>query len=276
MYLQSHVFSEVSPRGRRRPCIYGGMVKWWNMRNPHLELAGYNTVPLAIKSGADGQSLHVHIKRDIDLASVVCKFYHEDLTFSKILVHPEAHPSFGIKQNLIWTKNQMNRDVVCLPRKAFLRGRRLVEVILDHTHTSIGHFGQSSTSRYIRRYYWWPAMGTDIESFCRMCPSCQITKEPHKQPEGLLHTLPVPDWPWQSVGIDFMGPLPMSDAHDYLLVVIDRLMSQVHLMPMTTCMTSKEVTWLFIKEVVRSHGMPESIVSDRDTKFTSNFWKEIH
>src|SRR6266481_4905610 len=134
----------------------------------------------------------------------------------------------------------------------------------------------NSTSWYICRYYWWPAMGTDIELFCRTCPSCQITKEPHKRPEGLLHTLPVPEWPWQSVGIDFMGPLPMSDTHDYLLVVIDHLTLQVHLMPMTTCMTSKEVTWLFIKEVVRSHGMPESIVSDRDTKFTSNFWKEIH
>ena len=55
-------------------------------------------VPLAIKSGADGQSLHVHIERDIDLACVVCKFYHEDPTFSKILAHPKAHLSFGIKQ----------------------------------------------------------------------------------------------------------------------------------------------------------------------------------
>ncbi len=119
-------------------------------------------------------------------------------------------------------------------------------------------------------------MGTDIESFCRTCPSCQITKEPHKRPEGLLHTLPVPDRPWKLVGIDFMGPLPMSDAHDYLLVVIDHLTSQVHLVPTTTRVTSKEVAWLFIKEVVRLHGMPESIVSDRDTKFTSNFWKEIH
>src|SRR6266481_1058741 len=103
-------------------------------------------VPLAIKSGADGQSLHVHIERNIDLASVICKFYHEDPTFSKILAHPEAHLSFGIKQNLIWTKNQMKRDVVCLPQKAFLRGRRLVEVILDHAHTRIGHF----------THYHWP------------------------------------------------------------------------------------------------------------------------
>src|SRR6266481_5838603 len=97
--------------------------------------------PLAIQSGADGQSLHVHVERDIDLVSIVCKFYHKDPMFPKILTHPEAHPSFGIKQNLIWTKNQMNRNMVCLPQKAFLRGRRLVEVILDHAHTTIGHFG---------------------------------------------------------------------------------------------------------------------------------------
>ncbi len=131
----------------------------------------------------------------------------------------------------------MNCDVICLPQKAFLRGRRLVEVFLDHTHTMIGHFSQSSTSWYIHRYYWWPEVGTDIESFCKTCPSCQVTKESHQQPEGLLHTLPVPDQPWQSVGIDFMEPLPMSDAHNYLLVVIDCLTLQVHLVPTTTHVT---------------------------------------
>ena len=91
-------------------------------------------MPLTIKSGADGQSLHVHVERDIDLACIVHKFYHKDLMFSKILMHPEAHLSFGIKQNLIWTKNQMNCEVVCLPRKAFLRGRRLIQSSLT-THT---------------------------------------------------------------------------------------------------------------------------------------------
>jgi len=76
--------------------------------------------------------------------------------------------------------------------------------------------------------------------------------------------------------MDFMGPLPVSNRHDYLLVVIDRLTSQVHLVPTNMHVTAKEVTWLFIKEVVRLHRMPDSIVSDQDTKFTSNFWKELH
>ena len=76
--------------------------------------------------------------------------------------------------------------------------------------------------------------------------------------------------------MDFVGPLPVSNGHEYLLVVIDHLMSEVHLIPMTTQVTTKEVAWLFLKEIVRLHGIPESIMSDRDVKFTSKFWKELH
>jgi transposase InsO family protein len=230
---------------------------------------------LAIESGADGQSLRVSVERDVNLARIVRKWYHEDTVFAKILQNPEAHPRFGISHGLIWTKNQLGRDVVCLPRKAFLRGRRLVEVIIDQAHTTIGHFGQLGTSKYIRRFYWWPSMGADIELFCSSCTSCQTTKDSTQKPQGLLHSLPIPTRPWQSIGMDFLGPLPQSNGHDYLLVVIDRLTSQVHLVPTTTRVTSKEVAWLFLKEVIRLHGVPDSIVSDRDTKFTSIFWREL-
>ena len=73
-----------------------------------------------------------------------------------------------------------------------------------------------------------------------------------------------------------MGPLPKSNNFDYLLVVIYRLTSQVHLVPTTMIVTARGVAWLILKEVVRPHGIPESIVSDQDTKFTSIFWKEMH
>ena len=68
-----------------------------------------------------------------------------------------------------------------------------------------------------------------------------------------------------------MVPLPKSNGHDYLLVVIDRFTLQVHLIPTNTRVTAKEVTWLFVKEIVRLHGMAKSIVSDWDAKFTSEF-----
>ncbi len=119
-------------------------------------------------------------------------------------------------------------------------------------------------------------MGTDIEWYCSSCGPCQVTKDSNQKPSRLLHSLPIPDCPWQSIGMDFMGPLPLSKSHNYLLVVIDHFTLQVHLIPMTTHVTSKEVAWLFLKEIVRLHGVPDSIVSDRDSKFTSKFWKELH
>ena len=194
----------------------------------------------------------------------------------KVLHHPEAHLHFGIKDQLIWTKNQMGRDIVCIPRKAFIWGRQLIKVILDQAHTTIGHFGQLSTSHYMQRFYWWPSMGADIELFCSSCALCQTMKDSMQKPAGLLHSLPIPGWPWKLVGLDFMGPLCKSKGYDYLLVVIDRFMSQVHLLPTTTCLTAKAVVWLFFTEIVRLHGMPELIVSDQDPKFTSKFWKELH
>ena len=119
-------------------------------------------------------------------------------------------------------------------------------------------------------------MATNIEAFCRLCGKCQTNKTDTQKPQGFLHSLSIPDKPWQLVGMDFMGPLPQSQGNDYLLVIIDRLMSQVHLVPTTTRVTAKEVAWLFLKEVVRLHGVLESIVLDHDTKFISMFWHELH
>ena len=118
-------------------------------------------------------------------------------------------------------------------------------------------------------------MATDIELFCTSCATCQTNKSSTQKPQGLLHSLPILERSWQSIGMDFMGPLPKSDGHDYLLVVIDRLTSQVHLIPTDTWVTAKGIAWLFLKEVVRLHGIPDSIMSDWDSKFTLIFWCEL-
>jgi len=117
-----------------------------------------------------------------------------------------------------------------------------------------------------------------LTSSCSAAHVLHVIVKPQRIPgRSLLSAfIPVPDCPWKSVSMDFMGPLPMSKSHNYLLDVIDCLTSQVHLVPMTTHVTSKEVTWLFLMEIVRLHGLPEYIMSDRDAKFTSKFWKEIH
>ena len=118
-------------------------------------------------------------------------------------------------------------------------------------------------------------MAQEIETFCMSCGACAASKDTNSKPRGLLHNLPIPDRPWQPIGMDFLGPLPKSNNFDYLLVIIDRLTSQVHLVPTTTTVTAKGVAWIVLKEVVRLHGIPESIVSDRDARFTSIFWREL-
>jgi hypothetical protein len=81
--------------------------------------------------------------------------------------------------------------------------------------------------------------------------------------------------PWESVGIDFMGPLPMLQDCDYLMAVIDWLTLLVHLIPMNMMVMAMQVAWLYLQEVVRLHGVPASIMSDRDSKFTSVFWYKL-
>ena len=227
-------------------------------------------------SGGNGKPLLASIEKEFDLNEIIMKFYQQDKIYSKILGNPKAHAKFGVKEELIFTKNNLSRDVICVSPKAIHKGKQLIKIIINHAHNIIGHFGQFKTSQYIRRYFWWPAMSRDIESYCKTCGICMTSKDVNSKPTSLLHSLPIPDRPWQSIGLDFMGPLPKSNNFDYLLVMIDRLTSQVHIVPTMMTVTARGITWLILKEVMRLHGIPESIVSDRDTKFTSIFWKEIH
>ena len=157
----------------------------------------------------------------MDLRAVIKNAYCKDTICVKIFAQPDAYPRFSTREGLIWMKNQLERDVICIPQDTFQRGRRLIEIIIDHAHQTIGHYSQWKTSNYIQRSYWWPQMATDIEALCRLCRKCQTNKTDTLKPQGFLHSLPIPDKPWQSVGMDFMGPLPQSQGNDYLLVIID-------------------------------------------------------
>lgn len=155
-------------------------------------------------------------------------------------------------------------------------GRRLTEIVIDQAHTILGHLGGQKTEEYIRRWFWWPTLGLEVRKFCRSCGICQTSKTDNQKPTGLLHHLPIPMRPWGSIGMDFIGPFPQSHRYDYMWVVICRLTSMVHLVPISTRIRASELAWEFVKAIVRLHGLPDSIVSDRDPKFTSKFWKETH
>ena len=119
-------------------------------------------------------------------------------------------------------------------------------------------------------------MGKEIEKYCISCPVCQTTKPRNHLIPGLLHSLPLPWIPWTSISMDFVGPFPRADGYDYLWVIVCRLTSMVHLIPVRTTNTASDLAAIYMREVVRLHGLPESIVSDRDPKFTSKFRRELH
>ena len=88
-------------------------------------------------------------------------------------------------------KNNLSWDVICISPKAIHKGKWLIEIIIDHAHNIIDHFGQFKTSQYIRRYFWWQSMSHDIESYCKMCSTCMTSKDTNSKPTGLPHSLPV-------------------------------------------------------------------------------------
>ena len=89
--------------------------------------------------------------------------------------------------------------------------------------------------------------------------------------------MPIPSRPWQSIGMDYLMPVPESkNGHKAILIVVDRLMKMAHYIPTTNTVTAREITELFLQNIFRYHGLPDNIVSDRDPRFTSRFWENLH
>ena len=119
-------------------------------------------------------------------------------------------------------------------------------------------------------------MQQEVDKFCYSCSKCQANKTSMQHPLELLHPLPTLMKPWSSIRMDFVGPFPKSQDYDYLWVVICHLTSMVHLIPVNTTTMVTELALKYIREIVHLHGIPESIVSDRDSKFMSKFWHKVH
>ena len=147
---------------------------------------------------------------------------------------------------------------------------------LHHATPVAGHFGWSRTLDLISRQFWWPGMRRDIKSFVSSCTSCQGNKASNKRPFGLLTPLEIPDSRWHTVTMDFIMDLPTSSSgYDAILVFVDKLTKYVHLAPTTKSCTAQEVSDLFLTHIFQYHGMVKALVSDRDPRFTSNFWQSF-
>jgi hypothetical protein len=169
----------------------------------------------------------------------------------------------------VWYHNRR----VCVPNDAELRRKILVEA---HDTPYSGHQGWHRTLEVVARHWWWPRMVATVRKFVRSCHSCQVNKPANQAKAGLLQPLPVPDRRWQSVSTDFITSLPKTaKGYDAVAVFVDRLSKRVHVAPCTTTITAPEFAELFADVVFKHHGVPDVLVSDRDPKFVSDFWKSL-
>ncbi|KAK5819938.1 hypothetical protein PVK06_024973 [Gossypium arboreum] len=119
-------------------------------------------------------------------------------------------------------------------------------------------------------------MKRDISDFVSRCLICQQVKAEHQVPSGLLQPITIPKWKWDRVTMDFVSGLPLSASKkDAVWVVVDRLTKSAHFVPVRTDFSMDKLAELYVSQIVRLHGVPISIVSDRDPRFTSRFWKKL-
>ena len=161
---------------------------------------------------------------------------------------------------------------VVVPNVEDLKYKLVYEV---HDTPMAGHLGREKTYAGLSSSFWWPKMYKWVAQYVRTCDVCQRVKpSPHSQ--APLASLPVPTDCWRSVSLDFFFGLPRdANGNNGVLVFVDRLSKMVHLAPVVDEVDGPASAKLFVDMVFRHHGLPDSIVSDRDTRFTSEFWKTL-
>ncbi|GJZ76573.1 putative reverse transcriptase domain-containing protein [Tanacetum coccineum] len=130
---------------------------------------------------------------------------------------------------------------------------------------TLSHDNRGSDKMYhdLKMLYWWPNMKADIATYVSKCLTCAKVKAEHQRPSGLLVQPDIPEWKWEKITMDFITKLPKTAAgYDSIWVIVDRLTKSAYFLPM--------------KEIVARHGIPVSIISDRDSHFTSRVWQSLH
>ncbi|GAB2279676.1 hypothetical protein Dimus_039362 [Dionaea muscipula] len=163
----------------------------------------------------------------------------------------------------------------------FFRGRiylpktsPLIQDILSAFHDET-HEGVVKLLHRLRAVFYWSGLKLQVKEFIRQCPVCQKSKAENCKPGGLLQPLPIPTLVWSDISMDFIEGLPPANGKSAIFVVVDRLSKYGHFIPIRHPFTAPQVAQIFFDQIVRLHGIPTSIVCDRDRVFTSLFWKEL-
>lgn len=197
--------------------------------------------------------------------SSFAELYPLDPFFGPIwtLLQQGRHPDFLIQDGFLFRDTKL-----CIPSCSW----RLK--IIQELHGE-GHMGRDRTLQLVTESYFWPSVRRDVARFVERCVVCHLSKGTANN-GGLYMPLPVPTQPWTDISMDFVLGLPRTQrGHDSIFVVVDRFSKMAHFIPCKKTTDAVQVAQLFFREIYRLHGLPLSIVSDRDSRFLSHFWRSL-
>ncbi|KAA8899042.1 hypothetical protein TRICI_006410 [Trichomonascus ciferrii] len=161
---------------------------------------------------------------------------------------------------------------ICIPEGP-IRNALIKE---KHDPPASGHFGTYKTYLLLAKQFYWPNMFHQVKRYVKNCGTCQRCKTDSLGTPGLLQPLDIPENRWTDISIDFVGGLPTSRGCGFIMVVVDRLTKRAHFIPCRKDVTGAKATEYYLHYIFRLHGVPKSIVSDRDIRFVADFWKTLH
>ncbi len=193
--------------------------------------------------------------------------YEQDPAATKIFSAPTKKPYKKLNNNLLTFKGR-----IYVPDDNNLKIQLLKQY---HDHEASGHFGIKRTLQLLSRTYFWPNMKAFVTTYVTTCQACQANKVSRTAPQGMLQSLPVPTRPFESISMDFIVGLPLSCGYEDLLVIIDRYTKFCTLVPLARPSPADVVAKALYQHVISKFGVPSDIVSDRDTRFTSDVWQSL-
>ena len=159
-----------------------------------------------------------------------------------------------------------------IPRPA----AQLRELLLSEFHVQNGHCGHKRLMAKLMERYWWRGLAGDCQDYVSRCVTCSRAKA-DRTASAPVNPLPVPDYPWEVVGVDYVTGLPRSGKkkYDAVMVVVCHLTKMAHFIPCHKEVTTEDSVEYFVHEVYRLHGVPRVIVSDRGPQFIADFWQSF-
>jgi hypothetical protein len=159
-------------------------------------------------------------------------------------------------QGTLWLK-----DRICIPQNREIRDSILKE---DHDSRYSIHPGCTKMYKDLKVRFWWEKMREDIVEYVARCDTCQRVKAEHQRPAGLLQPLEIPTCKWDDISMDFIMGLPRTQkGNDSIWVIVDRLTKVAHFLPVKTNYSVSRLAELYVDNILKLHGAPRSIVSDR-------------